>query len=226
MDLREYMSIRRAYNLVRQQTESEHRLTFEEFAILCRLDALGEPVKTSEIADYQGALRPTMTHRTNHLENLGLIVRDEGMADRRNIVCSISEKGKAYMRELSVLTRGKIAAGQPLARISYERLRKYVDAMGTVYCTAGELVLVSLVAFGDERCTITLLVDRLGLLQPTVSMSVASLAEKGLVVRGRLSGNSARSLDIELTDEGRARGQALADKIGALVVRRRVRAER
>ena len=34
VELREYMSVRRAYNLVRQETESSYRLTFEEFAIL------------------------------------------------------------------------------------------------------------------------------------------------------------------------------------------------
>ena len=67
MELREFMSVRRAYNLVRQETDTSRRLTFEEFAILCRLDIVNEPMKTSAIAEYQGALRPTMTHRTNHL---------------------------------------------------------------------------------------------------------------------------------------------------------------
>ena len=63
MDLREYMSVRRAYNVVRQKVESDERLTFEEFAILCRLDVANAPLKTSAIAEYQSALRPTMTHR-------------------------------------------------------------------------------------------------------------------------------------------------------------------
>ena len=223
MELREYLSIRRAYNLVRQQTETTRRLAFEEFTILCKLDMTDVAVKTSEIADYQGALRPTMTHRTNHLASLGLIDRGEGDVDRRNIVCSISEDGRLYVRELSSLTRNKISSGQPLARISAERLRKYVDAMGTVYCTAGELVLISLLACEEERCTITVLVERLGLLQPTVSMSVSAMVEKGLVTRSRPGGSTTRSLDIELTERGREKAVALADRISGIVVRRKAR---
>ena len=69
------MSIRRAYNLVRQSVEPSRRLTFEGFSILCHLEVSEVPVKTSDIADYQGALRPTMTHRTNHLAELGFIDR-------------------------------------------------------------------------------------------------------------------------------------------------------
>ena len=101
MDLKEFMSVRRAYNAVRQSVPSEGRLTFEEFAILCRLDFTGAPMKTSDIAEYQGALRPTMTHRTNHLAGLGLIDRSEGENDRRNVVCSISEEGRQYAEELA-----------------------------------------------------------------------------------------------------------------------------
>ena len=67
MELREYLAIRRAYNLVRQDMLADRRLTFVELAILCRMDVLGRPMNTSEITEYQGALRPTMTHRTKHL---------------------------------------------------------------------------------------------------------------------------------------------------------------
>ena len=72
MELREYLSIRRAYNLVRQESDASERLTSSEFAILCRLDVAGGSLRTSDIAEYQGSLRPTMTHRTKHLATLGL----------------------------------------------------------------------------------------------------------------------------------------------------------
>lgn len=225
MELREYMSVRRAYNLVRQDTDSERRLTFEEFAILCRLDNSEEPVKTSDIADYQGALRPTMTHRTNHLASLGLIDRGEGTVDRRNIVCSISEEGRSYVQELSVQTRAFIATGQPLARTSPERLRRYVDTMGSVYCTAGELVLLALSMDPEHPCAITQLVERLGLLQPTVSMSVGTLVERGLVDRSHENAASARSALIRLTDEGRERAEDISTRIAEIIVRRRPRTE-
>ncbi len=54
MDLKEFMSVRRAYNAVRQEVGSEERLTFEEFAIVCHLCDADEPLKTSAIAEYPG----------------------------------------------------------------------------------------------------------------------------------------------------------------------------
>lgn len=223
MELREYMSVRRAYNLVRQEADTSRRLTFEEFAILCRLDMANEPLKTSSIAEYQGALRPTMTHRTNHLAKLGYIDRGEGSVDRRNIVCTISEEGHACVQHLAELTRSKIPSGQPLARTSAERVCKYVDAMGSVYCTAGDLVVLALYSDSEVPCTITRLVERLGLLQPTVSMSVGTLEGRGLVRREQDGRSSARSSHIVLTENGMIAAQKLAASIDALIVRRRSR---
>ena len=56
MDLKEFMSVRRAYNAVRQSVPSEGRLTFEEFAILCRLDFAGVPMKTSDLGGLDSLL--------------------------------------------------------------------------------------------------------------------------------------------------------------------------
>lgn len=223
MELREYMSVRRAYNLVRQSTDSSERLTFEEFAILCRLDLTDVAIKTSDIAEYQGALRPTMTHRTNHLAALGLIDRGEGKIDRRNIVCTISEDGRTYVRRLAERTRSQIPTGRPLARTSSDRVRRYVDAMGAVYCTAGDLVLLALSLESEGRSTVTRLVERLGLLQPTVSMSVSSLAERGLVVRDASSQVPTRSNAIVLTEKGATAVDALVERINEVVVRRKPR---
>ena len=188
MDLKEFMSVRRAYNTVRQMVEAKDRLTFEEFAILCRLSEAEEPIKTSAIAEYQGALRPTMTHRTNHLSGLGLIERAEGEVDRRNVVCSISEAGRERVAELASLTRAQIPTGKALSRTSPERIVKYADAMGALFCKAGDLVLLGLYAAEADALTIMQIVDALGLLQPTVSMSVASLGERGLVERSHEAG--------------------------------------
>lgn len=137
VELREYISIRRSYNLVRQETPSSQRLTFEEFAILCKLEAEMSPLKTSQIASYQGSLRPTMTHRTNHLACLGFIDRHEGAVDSRNVECTISSAGRECVDSLLRQTCDHIATGQPLSRTSPERLAMYVEAMGTVFCKAG-----------------------------------------------------------------------------------------
>lgn len=222
MDLREFMSVRRAYNIVRQMVDSTQRLTFEEFAILCRLDVAGEPINTSTIAEYQGALRPTMTHRTNHLASLGFIERGEGTVDRRNVVCSISEAGRQNVAELCAATRAQIPAGKALSRTSPDRIRKYVDAMGSVFCKAGDLVLLGILASGEESLTIMQLIEALGLLQPTVSMSVSSLVELGLVERTRESGGK-HTTSVRLTEAGRQRAQEVVDAIERVVVRRKVR---
>lgn len=222
MDLREYMSVRRAYNVVRQKVESDERLTFEEFAILCRLDVANAPLKTSAIAEYQSALRPTMTHRTNHLFGLGYIERGEGDIDRRNVVCSISEEGRAAVERLAVLTRAQIPTGAALSRTSPERICKYVDAMGSVFCKAGDLVLLGIYSSGAESLTIMQLVDILGLLQPTVSMSVCSLADMGLVDRRREAGRQ-HTTSVALTDAGRERAEEMKQIIESVVVRRKVR---
>ncbi len=216
------MSVRRAYNIVRQMVSSEERLTFEEFAILCRLDVADEPLKTSAIAEYQGALRPTMTHRTNHLASLGLIERGEGPVDRRNVVCSISEEGKECVNRLSNLTRTQIPAGRALSRTSADRIRKYVDAMGAIFCKAGDLVLLGIYGSDSDSLTIMQLVEALGLLQPTVSMSVSSLVDQGLVTRSHDDGSS-HTTSVSLTPAGEEQARELADKISAIVVRRKVR---
>lgn len=223
MELREYMSIRRAYNLVRQAIPAKRRLTFEEFAILCRLDLAGVPIKTSDIAQYQDALRPTMTHRTNHLARLGLINRGAGSVDHRNVVCSISEEGRAYALLLSQNTCTQIAAGQALSRTSPERVRRYVDAMGSMYCTASDLVLLGIYLEENDACTVTALVDRLGLLQPTVSMSVSSLVEDGCVVRTKRPKGKSHMVVLSLTEEGQKEAEQLVSLVDRIVVRRRVR---
>lgn len=218
MELREYMSIRRAYSIVRQGADANRRITFAEFAILCRLDVAGGSLKTSDIAEYQGSLRPTMTHRTKHLAKLGLIERVKGEVDKRNVVCKITDEGLRCVSDLCRETCGQISAGQALARITPERMRKYVDAMGSVNCMAGELVLLGLYGEDDGK-TISELVECLGLLQPTVSMSVASLEEVGNVDRG----GNARSGKITLTQKGYEIADALYTQISALVIRRKPR---
>lgn len=222
MDLKEYISVRRAYNVVRQMTPSEDRLTFEEFAILCRLREADCPIKTSAIAEYQGALRPTMTHRTNHLFDLDLIERAEGEVDRRNVVCSISERGCERVLELAGQTRAQIPSGRALSRTSPERIIKYVDAMGSLYCKAGDLVLLGLYCAETDSLTIMQIVDALKLLQPTVSMSVSSLSESGLVVRSHTTGGN-HTTSVALTEAGVEYAQALAERIESIVVRRRPR---
>lgn len=224
MELREYMSIRRAYNLVRQEMDASRRLTFQELAVLCRLVNTEAGLKTSEIASYQGCLRPTMTHRTKHLEQLGLIDRVRGDYDRRNVVCTVTRLGREYVKELCQKTCGGIATGHSLARTTPERICRYVDAMGCLECDAGELVLLGLLVSEEKPCTISHLVDMLGFLQPTVSMSISALEEEGHVKRVDIEGRRAQG--VELSESGTAIAEQVREKISEIIVRRRSRTAR
>ena len=220
VDVKEYITVRRAYNIVRQKVSSVERLTFEELAVLALLSSSAKPVPTSSIANWQHALRPTMTHRANHLAALDLIARGEGQTDRRNVVCTITEKGEARLAELCSEIRQVLAHGKVLTRIDSVRIKQYLLAMGQYYVQASDLVLVSLAVSPREGVPIALIVGALGLLQPTVSMSVQALEERGLAKRDV---PGAKAVKAYLTDAGRMRAEELIMCIEALVVKRRPR---
>lgn len=221
MELREYLAIRRAYNLVRQDMSADRRLTFVELAILCRMSVLGRAMNTSEIAEYQGALRPTMTHRTKHLSDLGFMERTKGNADRRNVVCEITEEGKAFVEEACGLICDILRSGSVLSRTTPRRICNYVDAMGSLTCMSGDLVLLGILQSPDRRCTVSDLVVMLGLLQPTVSMSVASLEGEGYIKRIKQDDTGGRSFDLTLTEAGLVHATKIEDSIRALIIRRK-----
>ena len=222
MELREYISIRRAYNLVRQESDAPKRLTFSEFAILCRLDVSGGSLRTSDIAEYQGSLRPTMTHRTKHLASLGLIERLKGDLDRRNVVCQVTDEGRECVHELCARTCAMIPTGQALSRVTADRMRRYVDAMGSINCMSGELILIGLLVYDEGSCSVTDLVGGLGLLQPTVSMSVSTLVDEGMLRRVQVE-SAPRSARVALTDKGLEVANEIAEQIEALIIRRKPR---
>lgn len=221
MELREYLAIRRAYNLVRQSMSADSRLTFAELAILCRMSVLGRAMNTSEIAEYQGALRPTMTHRTKHLSEIGYMERTKGSSDRRNVICDITEKGAAFIDEACGQICDILRSGSVLSRTTARRMCRYVDAMGSLSCMSGDLVLLGVLQSAEGRCTVSDLVVMLGLLQPTVSMSVASLESEGYIKRIRQEEATGRSFDLALTNRGLAHATKIEDDIRALVIRRR-----
>lgn len=220
MELREYLSIRRAFNLVRQRMDSASRLTFFELAILCRLDVEGGPLNTSQIAEHQGSLRPTMTHRTKHLSDLGLLDRSQGTEDRRNVVCSITDEGQAFVDETCQLICNELRGGNVLSRTTPRRICRYVDAMGSLGYMSGSLVLLGIEVSGRGWSTVSDLVATLGLLQPTVSMSVSALERDGMVRRVKIEDHSSRSAPMELTEAGKETVDQIVDEIHALVVHR------
>lgn len=208
-----FLSVRRACGLVRQESEASSRISFEEFSALCRLWMAGRPVRTSDLARWQRVLRPTMTHRANHLEALGLIERSAGSDDRRSVCCSLSGAGARRLEADCDAICGRIGSGRPLSRCTPERMVAVVSAMGQVALCSADLVVLGLLERGGSGM-VGELVEELGLLQPTVSMSVASLAAAGLVSR-----DAGRRGAIGLTEAGRSRADELASAIGSIVVR-------
>lgn len=218
MNVSEYLSVRRAYALVRRAMAPGERITFDELAIMCRLKLSEEPLRTSQIADYQQVLRPTMTHRTNHLAKLGLIGRENSDADRRSVFCALTTAGDRLLLELLTDMCAQIKSGMPLSRCKPERMCAIVCTMGSVGVDAGGLIVLGLDAKeGDEGAAVCELVESLGLLQPTVSMAVGALERNGLTRRGGASGST--SANVCLTEQGRAHAEQLKDSIVALHVR-------
>lgn len=208
-----FLSVRRAYGLVRQQTEAPSRISFEELSALCRLRMADRPVRTSDLAHWQRVLRPTMTHRANHLATLGLIERGVGSDDRRSVCCSLSGDGAKRLEQDCAAICDRIGAGMPLSRCAPGRMVAVVSAMGQVAVDSADLVVLGLLELGGAS-VVGELVERLGLLQPTVSMSVASLVHAGFA-----SKDPGRRGAVRLTEEGRAHARTLAGGIEAVVVR-------
>lgn len=217
MNVPEYLSARRAYALVRQTLPASGRVTFEELAILCHLANAEGPLRTSQIAEYQGVLRPTMTHRTSHLARLGLIVRSNGRQDRRSVCCELSDDGSSRLEALLEDMCSQIKAPMPLSRCSARRMASIVDAMGSVSLSSSELVLLGLATSEAGALAVCELVELLGLLQPTVSMAVSSLVGQGLVRRGATP-DAPRQNRVVLEEAGAVRAARLGEAVEALRV--------
>lgn len=216
MELREYKSVRHAYNLVRQAQASDSRLTFSELSILSFLIHHPHGVKTSDISDYQSALRPTVTHRTKHLEKLGYICRDTNQFDKRSILCKITQLGKTSFHELAEETKNNIAQGWPLSHISVERLEQYIFAMGVFDIGACDLILVNLYLSENHTAAIGDIVEQMGLLQPTVSMGLTTLENEGFIERK----HDNHMYVISLTKKGIARSVEIEQHIQGCIVHR------
>jgi DNA-binding MarR family transcriptional regulator len=220
MELREYLAIRRAYNVVRQARPAAERMTFAEFAILCHLEMDKSPQTTSKIASYQHALRPTMTHRVGHLSELGLIERAQGEVDRRNVVCSITEDGSLHARRTCGDICEVLHEGPVLSRTMSQRVMAYVRAMGTLSLPSGDLALLAIARHGEDGASIGSVVEELGMLQPTISMSISTLDRQGLVERKPGARSVRRGSTVLLTEKGAARSEELLDQISGIVIRR------
>lgn len=220
MELRNYLCIRCAYNLVRHEKKLALRMTFEEFSLLAHLYNEQLPINISELASYQKVMRPTMTQRINHLEKIGLLHRFKGLEDKRTIYCALTAEGTLRVYNLSQIILDYIPKSNVLRkRIDADRVLKMVDSMGECNASSADLCLLGLLYLGGHAETINHLVELLGLLQPTVSMALSVLINEGCVRREDVE---SRSVRIVLTELGLNRCKTLLNLVDGLKVSRSI----
>jgi transcriptional regulator, MarR family len=95
--------------------------------------------------------------------------------------------------------------------------------MGALYCRAADMVLLAILDSPKDALSITEIVDALGLLQPTVSMSLTALAESGLVQRKHDDALSRRVTMVGLTPQGKTYIKEIVQQIEDIVVKRKSR---
>lgn len=215
MDTRDFLVIRRAYNLVRKECPRFMRLTFEEFATLCHLHLEDKPVGFSKIAKHQGAQRPTLTRRVNRLANLGFVVRTDSEEDKRVVFCGLTERGEEIAQRIISVMAANIEEGS-FVDADNTKIMAAVDAISTMPCTAADLVMLVITLEEDNSTRVTRLVDQTGLLQPTVSMAVTSLEDAGYLRRAFERLDNIQPRRVVLEDAGRKRALELCERVHSL----------
>ena len=218
MELKDFIAIRRAYNVVRLSYAPSARITFEELALLAYLSRskVATGVKTSDLAAYQHVLRPTMTHRTTHLATAGYIQRMPGVQDHRNICCFLRPEGKKFLESLENDLLVQLALDQVLVVDTNDDVRDYVIAVGRMSVTASCMVQLALAEAGGRMDSMSELVYKLGLVQPTVSMAVSALVEEGKITRDKPGSVPQRSNPLTLSAYGREKLEPVYSTINDL----------
>ena len=220
VEISQYLEIRRCFNGVRRQTPAASRIIFDEFAILCTLHD-NKGLSATQIAKEQGISCPTMTHRGNHLTELGYMTRSASTDDRRRLRCSLSRKGTSYVHR----TAQSIVEGAPedssLKAMETSEVVALVAKMGTMPMSADALSLLCFAANDASSMPIMRIVEATALLQPTVSMAVLRLEENGAIERAENAGEGGRrpmrrSSGCVLTDKGRGMAQEIAARVSEL----------
>lgn len=220
MEIGQYLEIRRCFNGVRRQTPAASRIIFDEFAILCTLHD-NKGLSATQIAREQGISCPTMTHRGNHLAELGYMTRTASSDDRRRLRCSLSRKGTNYVHRTVQGIVECASDGSSLKAMETSEIVGLIAKMGTMPMSADALSLLCFAANDVSSMPIMRIVEITSLLQPTVSMAVLRLEETGAIERAENAVEGARrpmrrSSGCVLTDKGREAAREVADRVRAL----------
>lgn len=183
---------------------------------MCHLSNNAHPLRMSDLAQYQDALRPTITHRVAHLVKVGFLERSEGEEDKRNVCCSLSSEGKEYLTKTLENLRNNLQTQEIRDSVSLERMCLAVDNSGSILVSSADLIVLAIsidYCATGETVLVGELSRNLGILQPTVSMAVGTLEREGLIKR--VSGVGAREsiLAVALTKKGKQYAQKIAARI-------------
>ncbi len=92
------MSVMRLARRLRAQ-RSEIPLTLTQLATLSTLDRHGSTLSPGELAAHEKVQPPSMTRVVGALEQEGLVERRPHLTDRRQVVVSLTERGRSLLRE-------------------------------------------------------------------------------------------------------------------------------
>ena len=239
MDVHEFLSVRVFFNRAKEllpQAKAEKRLSFEEYALLAHVKEAKRPPSLSELADYQGVSKATVTQRVSFLEKSGLLRCIEADEDKRLKTCFVEEAGQEKLDYMGKLLSEQTSPSFPLYCSAPERMTKYVDAVGSQNLSNKDLVVLALGSMHKSNTSVFQISRALALSLPTtrnvfkklLAEEIATSSSGGTGARKlSLSGekDSPRRASMEneqfrLTVKGKTLAKKEMDRIAALKVRR------
>lgn len=92
--------IYKALYLFEKEFSEKNGITINEGMVLCCLKD-GKPKAANELCDFIGLSNSRVSRVINTVENKGLIVRQMGTNDKRQMIFTLSDTGKEKVREMS-----------------------------------------------------------------------------------------------------------------------------
>lgn len=230
MRLADYLLIRSSINAVRQH-RSVANITTAEFGILSLLQTYGA-LSTSDLARMQDTSRPTTSHRLGNLEELRFIERKAHPTDSRSTHCSITPEGLEAFETCMRLVVAQLPKRlfRSIMRVSvheemneaicFEFMRRFFLMSASLDPSSTDLVLLACSALKDH-IRVNHLVERTGLLQPTISMTIKRLERKGYLQRSIAQTASGAITTVCLTDGGKAYVSELVSSIHSIQLHHR-----
>lgn len=216
LDYREFLVLRRAFDISRSRIPAGSRIIFQELGVLSILSRRPQPVCHSYLAAATHASSATIGHRLRHLGSAGLVVSSQNPTDRRQTLLSITDEGEALLTQVCTTTVATLAPSGILGHVALDRLPVYYSAMSALPIRLGDLILMILRTSDEASLSVADLTYLTGCVQPSVTMSLQRLQANGLVT----SITSLNKLLTSLSDEGTRHADGLVGSVSSLVIPR------